>query len=165
MRQVIAIVISLAASAAVAGIGGLATSRGLGPWFDALRKPSWNPPSWVFGPVWTVLYVLMAIAAFLVWRAGFAAGARDEVRRRAAAALVVYGVHLVFNALWSWVFFAWRSPGWGVIEIGALWCLIIATIVMFARIRPMAAWMLFPYAAWVSFAAFLNFTIWRLNAQ
>lgn len=164
MRQFVAIIVSLAASAAVAGIGGAATARGLGPWFDALRKPSWNPPSWVFGPVWTVLYILMAIAAYLVWRTGFAPAADGAVRRRAHIALTVYAVHLAFNALWSWVFFAWRSPGWAVLEIGVLLALIVVTIALFARIRPMAAWLLAPYAAWVTFASFLNFTIWRLNA-
>lgn len=164
LRQVVALGLSLAASGVAAMIGGVATSRGLGAWYEVLRKPTWNPPSWIFGPVWTVLYILMAVAAFLVWRTGFAPGADGVVRRRAQIALTVYAVHLAFNALWSWVFFAWKSPGWAVLEIGVLWVLILVTIALFARIRPMAAWILAPYAAWVTFAAFLNFTIWRLNA-
>ncbi|GJQ28774.1 MAG: putative TspO/MBR-related protein precursor [Phycisphaerae bacterium] len=164
LRQTRALGVSLAASGVVAIIGGVATSRGLGAWYEALRKPAWNPPSWIFGPVWTLLYVLMAVAAYVVWRAGFALGAAGEVRRRANVALVVYAVHLAFNALWSWVFFAWQSPGWAVLEIGVLWVLILVTIALFARIRPMAGWILVPYAAWVTFAAFLNFTLWRLNA-
>lgn len=127
-----------------------------GSWYAALAKPSWNPPSWVFGPVWTLLYAMMAVAAWLVWRqAGW---------RAAAPALAVFALQLVLNALWSWIFFGLHAPGWALLEILALWLAILATIVLFARVRPLAAWLLVPYLAWVSFAAVLNFTLWRLNS-
>ncbi len=126
-----------------------------GAWYAGLTKPSWNPPNWIFGPVWTALYTMMAFAAWLVWRrAGW---------RNGALPLACFLLQLLLNALWSWLFFGRHNPALAVIEIGALWLAILTTVIVFRRITPLAAWLLVPYLAWVSFAAVLNFTLWRLN--
>lgn len=126
-----------------------------GEWHAALNKPAWNPPSWVFGPVWSTLYVLMAVSAWLVWRrGGFAAQRRP---------LSLFLVQLALNAAWSPLFFGLKQPGVAFVGIVLLWLAILATILAFRRVHPTAAWLLVPYLAWVSFAAFLNGTLWRLN--
>lgn len=126
-----------------------------GEWYAQLRKPSWNPPSWLFGPVWTALYTMMAISAWLVWRrGGFAANARP---------LGLFAVQLVFNALWSWLFFGLKNPALALIDIVLLWVAIAATLAAFYRVHRVAGWLLVPYLAWVSFATVLNATLWLLN--
>jgi benzodiazapine receptor len=124
--------------------------------YAALARPDWAPPAWLFGPVWTLLYVLMAIAAWLVWRRS-----REDPRCRAALGLFV--VQLMFNALWSWLFFGWHHGALAFVEIVLLWFLIVATVLLFWRVQRVAAVMLFPYLLWVSFAAVLNYSIWWLN--
>lgn len=127
-----------------------------GEWYGTLAKPSWNPPSWVFGPVWTLLYIMMAVAAWLVWRErGAAAGV--------TAALTMFVLQLVLNAAWSWLFFGRHTISGALLDIVALWLGIVVTIVLFWRVRPLAGALLLPYVAWVSFAAFLNYTLWQLN--
>ena len=136
------------------GLGALAT-RHARAFYDSLVKPAWAPPGWLFGPVWTTLYLLMAVAAWLVWsRAGWA-GARG--------ALSLFVVQLVFNAAWSWIFFAWRRGTLALAEILLLLALIIATIVAFAPVHRLAALLLVPYLAWVIFATFLTYAVWRAN--
>jgi benzodiazapine receptor len=125
-------------------------------WFKMLAKPSWNPPSWLFGPVWTTLYVLMAVAAWLVWRQGGFARQRGP--------LALYLIQLTLNAAWTPVFFGLHAPGPAFAVIAVLWIGIFATMVAFRKAHRTAAWLLAPYLAWVSFASVLNFTIWRLNA-
>jgi len=126
-----------------------------GQWYDALNKPAWNPPGWIFGPVWTVLYIMMAVAAWLVWQCGgFAAQRR---------ALGLFLTQLVLNALWTPLFFGLRQPGLAFAEIILLWLAILATLLAFRPVSRAATWLLAPYLAWVSFAAVLNATIWRLN--
>ena len=127
-----------------------------GEWYASLAKPPWNPPSFVFAPVWTTLYVLMGIAAWLVWREAGFSGAR--------AALSLFLVQLVLNALWSYLFFGMQKPMFAFFEIIVLWCMILATLVAFWRVRPMAGVLLIPYVCWVSFASVLNYQLWRLNA-
>ncbi len=127
-----------------------------GDWFDSLRKPSWNPPGWIFGPVWTVLYTMMAVAAWLVWRQGGWGKQRKP--------LLIFLAQLVLNAAWTPLFFGLHQPGLALIDIALLWFGIIAMIAAFWRVHHAAAALLVPYLAWVSFAAFLNFTIWRLNS-
>ena len=140
---------------AVAGVGGWFTSMGVSDWYVALNKPSWNPPSWLFGPVWTALYIAMAVAAWLVWKeAGFDG---------AGAALTLFFVQLALNLAWSGVFFALQSPGWALLEIVALWMAIAATMLLFFRHSAWAGGLMVPYVAWVTFAAVLNGAIWRLN--
>ncbi|MDH7504189.1 MAG: tryptophan-rich sensory protein [Verrucomicrobiota bacterium] len=126
-----------------------------GDWYAQLKKPLWNPPSWIFGPVWTALYILMAIAAWLVWmRGGFPAQTKP---------LVAFAVQLGFNAIWSPLFFGLRSPGLAFADILFLWVALLITIRSFWKTRPVAGALLIPYAAWASFAAALNYTIWQLN--
>ena len=153
--MVIALVLFFVACFGAAAIGAQFEP---GAWYAGLEKPPWNPPSWLFGPVWTVLYALMAVAGWLVWKAedAGAAGARR-------AGLVAFAVQLVLNAAWSWLFFGLHRPGAAFAEIMALWLAIAATLLLFRRVRPLAAALLLPYLAWVTFAAALNFTLWRLN--
>lgn len=127
-----------------------------GEWYAALAKPAWTPPDCLFGPVWTVLYTLMAVAAWLVWRRyGFAG---------APVALALFGVQLALNALWSWIFFGLQRPGLAFLELEALWLAIAATTWAFWRLSPTAGWLLVPYLLWVTFAGLLNYAICRLNA-
>ena len=147
-----ALVAFVAVTLAAGALGGIVTDPG---WYQSLARPSWAPPPWLFGPVWTTLYVLMALAAFWVWYAKGFGGART--------ALTLYGLQLVLNAAWTPVFFGLREPAWALIVLVALWIAIAATIVAFARIRKGAAWLLVPYLAWVSFAGALNLQLVRLN--
>jgi tryptophan-rich sensory protein len=146
------LVLSFAASA----VGALASIQAQS-FYGQLVQPAWAPPPWVFGPVWTVLYALMAVAAWLVWRNG---GFRSH-----RFALSLFLVQLVFNALWSWIFFAWKGGALAFADIVLLWVLIVATLFSFWRIRPLAGALLVPYLLWVSFAAALNFALWQLNPQ
>lgn len=141
---------------AAGGIGGIFTSSKIPTWYATLVKPSWQPPSWVFGPVWTTLYFLMGYASAMVWD-------RRAQSSVAMVALVAYGIQLVLNALWSFLFFGLESPAAALVGIIALWFAIVITIVLFWRVSHTAAWLLVPYLLWVSFASVLNFTIWRLN--
>ena len=143
------------ASFAAAAIGGTATGGSVRDWYPTLAKPAWNPPAWLFGPVWTVLYIAMAVAAWWVWQRAGWAGARW--------ALTLFFVQLAVNAAWSVIFFGLRNPGAAFAEIVVLWGTIVATTLLFWKISPAAGWLFLPYLAWVSFAAVLNFTIWRLN--
>ena len=126
-----------------------------GDWYADLVKPTWNPPGWLFGPVWTVLYIMMAVAAWLVWREG-----GWKVQR---GPLTLYLVQWLLNAIWTPLFFALQQPGWAFAEILVLLCTILVTIRMFWRVKIVAGLLLVPYALWTAFAAVLNFTIWRLN--
>lgn len=123
-----------------------------GDWYASLNKPSWNPPAWIFGPVWTALYLMMAIAAWLVWK-----------RSGWCGALWIYLVQLLLNAAWTPIFFGAREIGWALVAIIALWAAILCTLLAFLRVSRVAGWMLLPYLAWVSFATVLNFTLWRMN--
>jgi tryptophan-rich sensory protein len=142
---------------AASAVGAIAVGRTLDTWYVALRKPAWNPPNWVFAPVWTSLYTAMAVSAWLVWRR------RREQPRESGIALSWFGIQLVLNAAWSWIFFAWRQPGWGFAEVVVLWIAIVVTIARSWRVSRPSAALLLPYLAWVSFASALNGEIWRLN--
>ena len=143
------VVVALAAGA----IGGLGSQPG--EWYAALNKPSWNPPSWVFGPVWTTLYVMMGVAAGLTWSA--------RATRSGRVGFLLFGLQLALNALWSWIFFRWHRLDLAFVELTVLWVTILGTIIAFRRIRPLAGHLLLPYLAWVTFAGVLNFSIARLN--
>ncbi|MDX1673751.1 MAG: TspO/MBR family protein [Longimicrobiales bacterium] len=139
----------------VAAVGGWLTSLGMPEWYMELRKPSWNPPAWIFGPVWTALYAAMAVAAWLVWsRAGF---------ENAGRAMTLFFTQLALNMAWSGIFFALRSPGWALVEIFALWIAILATTALFFRHSVTAGVLMVPYLLWVGFAGVLNAAIVRLN--
>jgi tryptophan-rich sensory protein len=154
MKPLLAFVVALVASFAAAAVGALATRRAP-EFYAALERPTWAPPASVFGPVWTMLFTLMAIAAWLVWREhGFDA---------ARGPLTLFGIQLVVNALWSWLFFAWRRGTLAELEILLLLVLIVLTMVAFWRVRPLAGLLLLPYLLWVSFASALTFAIVRRN--
>lgn len=155
-KQFVGLVAWLGLSFIAAGIGGIASARA-GSFYTELVRPEWAPPPSVFGPVWTVLYALMGIAAWLVWRVdGF---------RSARTALTLFIVQLAVNTVWSWLFFAWQLGGLAFADILLMWVLIAATIVSFWRIRPLAGALLIPYLVWVSFAGALNYAVWQLNPQ
>ena len=156
MTDLLRLAAALLASLAVGFLGAFATMDGVRVWYPTLVKPPFNPPSWVFGPVWTTLYLMMGVACWLVWRAGTD---RPEVR----AALTLYVVQLVFNLAWSYLFFGIRQPLIALVEIVLLLALIVWTMARFAPISSAAAWLLAPYAAWVSFATVLNGALWWLN--
>ena len=152
----IGLALFLAVCLAAGGLGAIATTPEIEGWYKTIAKPSWNPPGYVFGPVWTTLYIMMAIAAWLVWKpAGFKA---------AAVPLSLFAGQLLLNIAWSWIFFGAHQPGWAFAEIVILWLAIAATTVVFFRHSQIAGWLLVPYLVWVSFASVLNFAIWRMNA-
>jgi benzodiazapine receptor len=152
-NSALGLVLWLAASLAAGWIG----SRFMpGEWYASLTKPAWTPPNAVFGPVWTALYVLMGVAAWLVWRkAGFSG---------APVALGLFVAQLALNALWSYLFFGLHRPGAAFAEIVVLWLAILGTVIGFWRVRPAAGALLIPYLAWVTFASGLNVQLWRLNS-
>lgn len=153
-RQAVALVGWASLTFAAAALGAFA-SAGAGAFYAELDRPSWAPPAWLFGPVWSVLYALMAASAWLVWRERGFSGART--------ALALFVVQLAANALWTWLFFAWRQGGLAFAEVVFLCFLILATIVAFQRIRGLAAVLLYPYLAWTTFASALTYSVWRLN--
>jgi benzodiazapine receptor len=152
LRGALALAAALLACFAAAAVGALFPP---GEWYLGLERPLLTPPGWVFGPVWTTLYTLMAVAAWLVWRARGLAGARGP--------LALFAIQLVLNAAWSPLFFGAHALGWALVEITALWLAIAATLAAFGRVRPLAAALLAPYLAWVSLALWLNLGFWRLN--
>lgn len=154
-KQWIALALIVALCLGAGGLGAIATTPEISGWYQTLDKPAWNPPNSVFGPVWTTLFILMAIAAWLVWKRG-----GSNARRP----LTLFAAQLVLNVGWSWVFFGMHQPGWAFVEIVVLWTALLATVIGFFRCSAPAGWLLVPYLAWVSFAAALNFTIWRLNS-
>ncbi|MFN8023014.1 MAG: TspO/MBR family protein [Acidimicrobiales bacterium] len=147
---------SIGLVAVVAWSGAAWTDTRPGSWYDGLEQPSWNPPDWLFAPVWTTLYLLMAVAAWLVVRADAPAPAKRR-------ALALYGVQLVLNLGWTGLFFALERPGWALVEIAGLLVAVIATIVAFRPVSSVAAGMLVPYALWVSYASALTAAIVVLN--
>jgi translocator protein len=150
------LIIAVLAAQSAGLIGSLFTTPAIPTWYTHLAKPGFTPPGWIFGPVWITLYTLMGIASFLVWQ-------KREANPTANKALVVYAVHLVLNALWSVLFFGLKSPGLAFVEIVILWCMILVVINLFLRVNRRAAYLMTPYILWVSFAAVLNFAIWRMN--
>lgn len=137
-------------------IGSFVTVTGEGSWYAAIQKPPFNPPGFVFAPVWTTLFVLMGISLYLIWMEGME---RREVR----VAIALFAVQLILNTIWSFLFFGLQSPFLGLVEIIILWIFIVATTVAFYRINKKAAYLMVPYLAWVTFAAFLTYNIWLLN--
>lgn len=156
-KSILGLVAAILVSQLAGLIGGVFTAASVRTWYTGLHKPPLNPPSWVFGPVWTLLYTLMGIAAWLVWRQG-------THRRDVRIGLWLFGTQLALNALWSVIFFGLRSPGWAFAELIVLWVAILATMIQSFRVSTTAGLLFAPYQLWVSFAAVLNYCIWRLNA-
>jgi tryptophan-rich sensory protein len=148
------IVVAVVIATLVAAVGGLLTD--IGPWYRNLHKPSWQPPDWLFAPAWTLIFALAATAGVLGWWAAPDVSARITL-------LALFAVNAILNMLWSWLFFRMRRPDWALLEVVPLWLSILALIVMLWPLSYHAGWSLLPYLAWVSFAAFLNWTIVRLN--
>ena len=155
IKDVAAFVLAQVVCFSAAGIGGAFTASSVRTWYLEIAKPTWTPPSWVFGPVWTLLYVMMGLSVWLVWRSGRWSGARG--------AMLIFGVQLLLNTAWSILFFGARSPGLAFFEILLLWSTIVVTIGIFWQHSKTASVLLVPYLAWSSFAAVLNFTIWQMN--
>jgi benzodiazapine receptor len=153
--DILALVLFVGLCLGVGGLGGAVTAESVNTWYPTLNKPSFNPPNWIFGPVWTTLNILMGVAAWRIWRAAD----RDTAR----GPLAVFALQLAVNLGWSVAFFGLRNPGLAVIVVLALDLLVLVTVLMFRRIDGLAAWLLVPYLAWISFATLLNVTIWRLN--
>jgi tryptophan-rich sensory protein len=156
MNNTVKLVISIAIPLVVAAIAGYFTATGTDTWYRSIKTPSWNPPNWVFGPVWTILYILMGIALFLVWK-------NDKPVDEKRVALVFFALQLFFNFCWSFIFFNQHQIGLAFIDIALLWICLLVTIILFSQINKTAAWLLVPYISWVSFAGILNYTIWKLN--
>ncbi len=152
MKLVISILIPLL----VGGVAGFFTSKGVNTWYLTLNKPSFNPPNWLFGPVWTTLYILMGVGLYLVWRKPENVAGRN-------LAIAIFFIHLALNFFWSFIFFAWQKPNFAFVEIILLWLSIVATFFFFYKIDRTAALIQIPYLCWVSFASVLNFAIWQLN--
>lgn len=153
-KQILGLLAWLAISFITAAIGaaGSVQSQSI---YSQLQQPSWAPQAWVFGPVWSILFTLMGIAAWWVWRRG---GFHSHTK-----ALALFLLQLVFNGLWSWLFFAWMLGALALANIIMLWCLIVATVIAFRQISVLAAALMVPYLLWVSFAAILNYALWQLN--
>ena len=149
------VLVAALAAIAVGALGGSLTD--IGPWYQALKKPSWQPPDWAFGPAWTTIFALAVVSAVSAWRA-----TRDSAQRTWIIGL--FALNGFLNVLWSTLFFALRRPDWALMEVGFLWLAIALPMVVFWRISRTASLCLLPYLAWVSFAAFLNYTVVRLNA-
>ena len=156
MADMIKLLVCLAGTFGAAAIGSVATTPAIATWYAALNKPFFNPPNWIFGPVWTILYLLMAVSAWLVWRRGLDA---PFVK----IALTFFILQLIFNALWSIAFFGMHSPFWAFILIIVLWALILLTIIYFYKIDAVAGWLMVPYICWVTIASLLNFGVFILN--
>lgn len=156
MNNTLKLIIAVAIPLLIGSTSAFFTVTGVGSWYQTINKPSWNPPDYIFGPVWTTLYVLMGISLFLVWKSGTDVGTKRK-------AIVLFAIQLVLNFFWSFIFFDQHLVGAAFAEIVVMWLLIVLTIFAFARISKLAAWLLVPYISWVSFAAFLNYTIWQLN--
>jgi tryptophan-rich sensory protein len=155
LKHLLGLIVLLIVCFAAAGIGGAVTTPKIPTWYTTLAKPSWNPPNWIFGPVWSTLYFCMAVAAWLVWR-------RDGFGQ-ARMPLALFAVQLGLNVLWSCIFFSLERPGLAFAEVLILWAAIAATMMTFWNRSRLAGILFVPYLAWVSFASALNFVIWRLN--
>ena len=156
MKPIYKFIIAVLIPLAVGSLAGYFTASSVNGWYTTLVKPSFNPPNWLFAPVWTSLYIMMGIALFLVWNSG----AAEDVKR---TAVTLFIVQLVLNFLWSFVFFYAQQPGWALVNIILMWIFIFLTILWFGKISSLSAWLLVPYICWVSFAIVLNFAIWKLN--
>jgi len=157
MKDYQKLIISVLIPLAVGFVGSFFTSDAIGNWYAGLEKPSFNPPSWLFAPAWTILYILIGISFYIVWKEGL------EDLKNKNIVIGVYSVQLFLNLLWSILFFGLRNPLWALIEIIVLWFVILLNIVVFYRVRKEAGILLVPYLLWVSFASILNYYIFILN--
>jgi tryptophan-rich sensory protein len=162
MNKIFKLIIAIVVCELAGVIGSLFTTPSIASWYAGLIKPKLAPPNWVFGPVWTTLFLLMGISAFLIW-SSYAKATDGQTKGRIKMALGIFIGQLILNMLWSIIFFGLHSPGAAFVEIIFLWLAILATIIAFAKISKPAAWLLAPYILWVTFAAYLNLFLWILN--
>lgn len=155
MKPIFKLIISIAIPLAVGGISSYFTATNVESWFTTITKPTFNPPNWLFAPVWTTLYIMMGIALFLVWNK------KSTLSKNKA--FLFFAVQMILNFLWSMIFFYQHEIGWALVDIILLWIMIIFTIFAFAPFSKTASWLLVPYICWVSFATLLNYSIWHLN--
>ncbi len=165
LDNIFKLVIAVGVSEAAGIIGAIFTVSAIPTWYATLAKPALNPPAWIFGPVWTTLYFLMGISLFLIWKRYSLICADRRIARIWKIGIGLFIFQLVLNVFWSIIFFGWHNPGWAFVEIIFLWLVILATIIMFAKTYRSAAWLLAPYIIWVSFAGYLNFSIWQMNSS
>ncbi|HOZ56042.1 MAG: TspO/MBR family protein [Parcubacteria group bacterium ADurb.Bin316] len=156
MKKFITLFVSVAVCQLAGIVGSLFTAPAIPTWYAALKKPSFNPPSWLFGPVWITLYTMMGVSLYLIWQK------RGEIKL-AWPAIIFFLIHLAVNASWSIIFFGQKNIIGALILIVALWFMIVASIFLFYKINKTAAYLLVPYLLWVSFASILNYSLWRLN--
>lgn len=152
LQLVVAILIAQSAGI----IGSIFTAPAIPEWYAQLEKPDFQPPDWIFGPVWVTLYTLIGIASYVIWR-------KRAEKPAAGKALFVYALHLSVNALWPVLFFGLREPGWAMVGIVLLWVMIAWVMQLFYRVDRRAAYLMIPYLLWVSYAALLNYAIWQMN--
>jgi benzodiazapine receptor len=162
-RPAIELLVAVCVCLLAGGIGAVSVSNSAGGWYQTIHRPGFTPPDWIFGPVWTALYVLMGMSAWLLWRARVRP-VSPAARAAATWALVVFAIQLLLNATWSIIFFGLHAIGWAFFELAVLWVAIVGTILLSWRASRLAAVLLFPYLAWTTFAGVLNAAIWRLNA-
>lgn len=155
-NEVVKLITAVSLTVVLGGVGGWVTAPEIPAWYAGLTKPSFNPPNWLFGPVWTTLYILMGISFYLVWK--------QPVSKERNRALLLFTVQFILNFCWSFIFFGMHETGWALAEMIVLWIMILITIFSFIRFSATAAWLLVPYILWVSFAMVLNAAIWRLNS-
>lgn len=156
MNNNLKFIISIIIPVAVGAVAGFFTASSVSSWFATIEKPSFNPPNWIFSPVWTLIYILMGLAFYFVWKTDAAKALKNK-------AIIFYAVQLFLNFLWSFIFFYAHNIFGALVDIVLLWIMIAATIYWFGKINKTAAWLLVPYLCWVSFATALNFAIWQLN--
>lgn len=154
--DIVKLVGSLIFTVGLGSLGGIFTISEIPNWYAGLQKPSFNPPDWIFGPVWTLLYVLMGISVYLIWKQP-----ESDIRN---TAITLFVVQFILNFCWSIIFFKLHHTGWALVEIIAMWGFIFLTILWFGKSSSLAAWLLVPYISWVSFATLLNAAIWKLNS-
>ena len=149
------LIISILFTVGLGSLGGIFTVNEIPNWYAGLQKPDFNPPNWLFGPVWTLLYTLMGISFYLVWK--------HPASSKRNRAILFFIIQFILNFFWSIIFFKEHALGWALVEIIAMWIFILLTILNFGKLSPLAAWLLVPYISWVSFATLLNGAIWYLN--
>ena len=154
-KSILPLLISILITLSAGFIGSFFTTSSITTWYAFINKPFFSPPNWLFAPVWTLLYILMGISAFLIWKK------RDNLKTKQA--FIFYGIQLILNALWSIIFFGMHNPGLALLEIIILWLFILITLIKFYKINKIAGLLFIPYLLWVSFASILNYAIWMLN--
>lgn len=155
MNSIAKLIISLALPLTIGAIAGIFTSKAIPNWYSTLNQPSFNPPNWLFGPVWTTLYILLGISLYIVWTL--------PPGKERNMGLIAFGIQLVLNFGWSFLFFYFKNPGLALIEIIILWISIVFVLIFFYKLKPIAAYLNIPYLLWVSFATILNAAYFKLN--